>query len=262
MFALCLYPKHYQDIKNFNYVPVGLGQNKFSDKWITDKSGENIANKNPYYGEYTFHYWLWKNMLDEITEEWIGFCGYRYFWQKNNVKLITPQKKDILLKIPDEWNNYEAIIPCVQSTNNIKFLKIIKNGGLTFLFNKETYFKKTQSIKFHFQVFHGKNDLDNAIDLLNVNEREEFRNYVNNETSFHKWNMFICKSKDIIKAYYKSLFPWLLECEKLFGFELKGYGKRRIYGFLAERYLSFWFTKNTNFKSWETFRYNLDLDKK
>ena len=74
--------------------------------------------------------------------------------------------------------------------------------------------------------------------------------------------MFICKSKDIIKAYYKSLFPWLLECEKLFGFELKGYGKRRIYGFLAERYLSFWFTKNTNFKSWETFRYNLDLDKK
>ena len=59
-------------------------------------------------------------------------------------------------------------------------------------------------------------------------------------------NMFICKNKEILYSYYESLFPWLLECEKIFGFkELKGFGLTRIYGFLAERYMSYWFRKYT-----------------
>ena len=33
----------------------------------------------------------------------------------------------------------------------------------------------------------------------------------------------------------------LERCEEIFGFNLEGYGKIRIYGFLAERYLSYWF---------------------
>ena len=44
--------------------------------------------------------------------------------------------------------------------------------------------------------------------------------------------------------YYDSLFPWLKRCEKIFGFKnLNGYGLQRIYAFLAERYLSYWFKK-------------------
>ena len=30
---------------------------------------------------------------------------------------------------------------------------------------------------------------------------------------------------------------------------LEGYGLKRIYGFLAERYMSFWFQKYTKFKT-------------
>ena len=42
------------------------------------------------------------------------------------------------------------------------------------------------------------------------------------------------------------LFPWLNRCEKLFGFEnLSGYDTQRLYAYLAERYLSFWFKKHT-----------------
>jgi hypothetical protein len=59
--------------------------------------------------------------------------------------------------------------------------------------------------------------------------------------------MFICKSKDILNNYYGTVFPWLERCEKEFGFNLDGYGLKRIYGFLAERFLSYWFKKNTNF---------------
>ena len=33
-------------------------------------------------------------------------------------------------------------------------------------------------------------------------------------------------------------------------FNLDTYGKKRIYGFLAERYLSYWFKKNSNSITW------------
>ena len=62
--------------------------------------------------------------------------------------------------------------------------------------------------------------------------------------------MFICKNKEILKNYYESIFPWLKRCEEQFGFkDLRGFGLKRIYGFLAERYLSYWFQKNTKFKT-------------
>jgi hypothetical protein len=41
----------------------------------------------------------------------------------------------------------------------------------------------------------------------------------------------------------KLYLNWLDECEKIFGFNLDGYGKVRIYGFLAERFLPYWFKK-------------------
>ena len=60
--------------------------------------------------------------------------------------------------------------------------------------------------------------------------------------------MFICKSNKILRNYYETVFPWLERCENEFGFNLKGYGLRRIYGFLAERFMSYWFKKNAKFK--------------
>jgi hypothetical protein len=58
--------------------------------------------------------------------------------------------------------------------------------------------------------------------------------------------MFICKSKKKLKSYYEDLFPWLEKCEKLFGFKnLHGFGKIRIYTFLAERFMPYWFKKYT-----------------
>ena len=84
MFALCLHARHLTDIKSLKYIPVGLGKNNFSSDWLRDNTGNHISDKNPFYGEYTFHYWFWKNMIDTIPDEtWIGFCGYRYFWQNS-----------------------------------------------------------------------------------------------------------------------------------------------------------------------------------
>jgi hypothetical protein len=85
--------------------------------------------------------------------------------------------------------------------------------------------------------------------LLDNKDRNDFSYFVNSEVSFNPHNMFICKSNKILKDYYESVFPWLERCEKEFGFELEGYGLKRIYGFLAERYMSYWFKKYTNFST-------------
>ena len=98
-------------------------------------------------------------------------------------------------------------------------------------------------------MFHGNGTLDKAIDLLNQNDREDFKTYVRNNTSYNQGNMFICRSKKILTSYYETLFPWLEKCEKIFGFDnLDSYGTKRIYGFLAERFLSFWFSKSFTIK--------------
>ena len=96
---------------------------------------------------------------------------------------------------------------------------------------------------------HGEGNLDKAIRLLDIADKSDFDNFVNSEVSFNPHNMFICRSNKTLEKYYNSVFPWLKRCEKEFGFNLDGYGLKRIYGFLAERYLSFWFKKYTKFKT-------------
>ena len=88
MFCLSLEPKHYDFIKELGYLPVGLGEKNFSKEWFSDRSGINISKKNKYYGEYTYHYWIWKNYLDKLNDEWIGFCQYRKFWSTEKENLL------------------------------------------------------------------------------------------------------------------------------------------------------------------------------
>ena len=61
--------------------------------------------------------------------------------------------------------------------------------------------------------------------------------------------------------YFHSIFEWLKTCENIFGFDLNGYSKTRIYAFLAERYLSFWFNKNSNPMTWPIFFYDTNKNK-
>ena len=50
--------------------------------------------------------------------------------------------------------------------------------------------------------------------------------------------------------YFNEVFSWLKKCEDLFGFELKGYNQIRMYTFLAERFLPYWFKKYKNYLEW------------
>lgn len=266
MFCLSLYPDHLNNLKKINYIPVGLGANNFNNEWIGDKKGENISNKNKYYGEYTFHYWFWKNMIDNISNKnWIGFCAYRRYWANNNnlksdelTKMINNDNfKDYVLQdIKEDWSNFETILVEKTQFGKVKISKIIKNGGInSILRNFNSFIKNKTTVKFHFDIFHGSGKIDKAIDLLEKRERDDFRIFLANEY-FNKENMFICRSKKLIIEYYKSVFPWLQRCENLFGFNLSAWHEIRIYAFLAERYLSYWFNKYTITKEWPIFFYD------
>jgi hypothetical protein len=85
---------------------------------------------------------------------------------------------------------------------------------------------------------------------MGESDREDFKNFVYNSKDFNPHIMFIAKPK-ITDMWFRDLFKWLDECEKIFGFkELKGYETTRLYAYLAERYLSFWFKKYSNYLEW------------
>ena len=253
MYCITLKDEHFDIIKRFGYIPVGLGKDIRNKNFITDAIGENISEKNPYYGEYTFHYWLWKNEIKKLNNNWIGFCQYRKFWLLENTDRIYDNfddlNKDIITNIPKEFDNYESILGEPININQFKLSKLIKKNFLKIVSNPSFLFNKKRNIKFHFDFMHGEGNLDKAISLLDNNDKSDFDYFVNSEVSFNPHNMFICRSNKVLEKYYNSIFPWLKRCEKKFGFELEGYGFKRIYGFLAERYMSFWFKKYTKYKT-------------
>ena len=265
MFCITLEPNHHKFIKKLGYIPVGLGDKSFGEEWLSDKSGKNIAQKNKGYAECTFHYWVWKNYLDKLDNQWIGFCGYRKFWslkdrQQENINIKTIESQ-VLKNIPENFENYESILGEPMFVNQLRPMKFIKKGMKIFIKKPNLFFdKKKRNLNFHFDLLHGEKLLSDAIDLLDKENQNDFKKFVNTEVSFNPWMMFICKSKNKLKNYYNVLFPWLERCEKLFGFnKLHGY-EVRIYAFLAERFMSYWFQKNTKYTTLPVFFYDIRND--
>mgnify|MGYP001170968405 FL=1 len=250
MYCITIFDNHYSKIKHLGYTPVGLGPSISSNKFLTDVNGKNISKKNSYYGEYTFHYWLWKNNIIPKESKWIGFCQYRKFWILKNTKTkynnLNELNDNILKTVPDNLQNYESILGEPLFINQFRLSKFLKNNFHTMIKNPNLFFDRNKrSIKFHFDMMHGKGNLDKAIKLLDKKDQNDFDEFVNREVSFNPHNMFICKSHEILNQYYSSVLPWLEKCENEFGFNLDGYGLKRIYGFLAERFMSYWFKKYT-----------------
>tara|TARA_B100001057_G_C22780172_1_gene923319 strand:- start:107 stop:964 length:858 start_codon:yes stop_codon:yes gene_type:complete len=271
IFCMCLYDHHLENLKKLNYIPVGLGKNTFSKSWLKDDTEINIAKKNPFYGEYTFYYWIWKNFLKKIDDNsWIGFTGYRYHWsQDDNIhsddlnKIINNNNFEeyILKEIPPEWNNVDIVLGQKIKINNWKISKILKHAKKNFFLNPSNFLKSNQNIKLQFDIFHGDGLLDKAISVLDKSDRNDFKDFVIGENSFNRENLFFCKSKKIMNDYFSSIFGWLEKCEKIFGFNLQGYSQKRIYAFLAERYLSYWFNKYTKPLTWPIFFYDTNKNK-
>ena len=242
--------------KKLPYIYAGVGNAIFPSKYLLSNSLININHKEKYYSELTFHYLFWKNKLkDFFLKDWIGFCQKRRFWIKKESKFLEINKnnlkKHILLYRPKSWDNFDAVICEPNFVNNVKKIKLLKRGLKSLINNPLVFFDKNkQSVKLHFDMHHGYGNLDKAINVLRQEDREEFRTYVNNNVSFNPHIMFVAKT-GIAEKWFSSVFPWLFKCEKIFGFKtLEGYDSQRLYAYLAERYLSFWFKKYSKYIEW------------
>ena len=252
----CVTDKVLNYFSKIPYKFAGVGNVEFPKNYLLSNNLDNIFYKEKYYSELTFQYWFWKNMLKKIHKNtWIGFCQKRRFWLKKNVvklKINTRNlKRNILQFVPKEWTKKESVIAESIFVNNVKKIKLIKRGFRS-LIKDPCIFLNTnkQSVKLHFDMHHGYGNFDKAINFMNINDREEFRKFVDTSISFNPHIMFIAKPV-IANKWFSSLFTWLFKCEKQFGFEnLSGYDTQRIYAYLAERYLSFWFKKYTKFVEW------------
>tara|TARA_E500000178_G_C16938893_1_gene715367 strand:+ start:43 stop:843 length:801 start_codon:yes stop_codon:yes gene_type:complete len=248
----CVTDKELPFLEKSNYKLAAVGKGKFSNKYIKCNNQDNIFYKEKNYSELTFHYWFWKNQLNlKDNNTWFGFCQKRRFWLNSKSVSENDDILNVILQsIPKEWNNYEAVI-CEPIYLGTKLSKLIKRGWKNILNKPSLLFNHSEiNIKLQFDMHHGYNVLDRAIDVMDEKDREDFRNFVNTKNLYNPHIMFISKKK-ILDKFFKDQFDWLSKCEKVFGFDnLKDYDQTRLYAFLAERFVSFWFKKYSKSIEW------------
>jgi len=253
----CITSKNYKFLNNLNLNIIISGSNNkdlesFPSNWYKDNEGINISERNKNFGTLTSHYWFWKNKLKEHdANEWIGFNHYRRFWIKDldvdkvNVKNLSEN----ILRVVAEQSDYNVFLPDKISLPKIKLSKLLKKGFRNYIRKPSLLLRrKEMTIKFHFDIFHKYQIIEKASNLLNIDDRDDFLNYINLKTEFYPFQIFITKKKIIDQLYVKT-FDWIFKCEKEFSsLKLEGYGMERLYDFLAERFFSFYFEKYTNIK--------------
>jgi len=104
----CVTDKVLDYFQNIPYKFAGVGNNNFPQNYLLSNSLKNIHEKEKYYSELTFHYWLWKNKFKQIKKyKWLGFCQKRRFWikKKSDLKKINSYNlhKNIIVTPPKEW---------------------------------------------------------------------------------------------------------------------------------------------------------------
>lgn len=84
------------------YMPLHVGRAGKTDYgYAGDDTGDNISEKNCYYGELTGVYWVWKNIR---TTDYVGICHYRRYFCTEEGRIFN--EKDYLSILKD----YDMIV--------------------------------------------------------------------------------------------------------------------------------------------------------
>ena len=69
------------------YMPLQVGRACGDDLgYPGDNTGDNISDKNCFYGELTGVYWVWKNMR---TSDYVGICHYRRYFCTEEGRILN-----------------------------------------------------------------------------------------------------------------------------------------------------------------------------
>ena len=221
----CLSLKEFSFFKYLpsNIIPIVLGSNQGSGKYLNDGVGDNMKNYNKFFGELTGMYWVYKNELKKYTkDDWIGFCQYRRFFLDNTYDEFHKINTDLYSKL--------------------LFQKTSLFDTCDSVMIEPTYLK--QNVYDHFRDNHGERIMKESFKMLDEKNSIQFQKYLEGN-AFSICNMFITKPEVFIR-YCNFIFPFL---QKILNFCLKEnlcVGPNiRLPVFFIERFTSFWFLKNT-----------------
>ncbi|CVH78750.1 hypothetical protein BN3662_03003 [Clostridiales bacterium CHKCI006] len=197
------------DVPNMKgYIPLHVGAyNKDNIGYVTDNTGDNISQLNPFFCELTGLYWIWKN----VHCEYVGLVHYRRYFS--------------LL------DNFGEII----STD--RMLDILKTSDVIVPYPK----KFNVNIKTQYWMSHYLSDLLKVKKIIAEIHPEYIKafNWVMSQKQFHPYNMFVAK-KEIIDKYCEWLFSILFEFQN--SIDISDYNpyQSRLYGFISERLFNVW----------------------
>ena len=100
--------KKFNPPNNPIYIPLQVGAALNPDLgYMRDDVGDSISALNPYYGELTGMYWLWKNYHDA---DLIGVCHYRRFFFNERGTLMTQEEYETALQDVDVMHTCTNIL--------------------------------------------------------------------------------------------------------------------------------------------------------
>ena len=95
--------KKFNPPNNPIYIPLQVGAALNPDLgYMRDDVGDSISALNPYYGELTGMYWLWKNYHDA---DLIGICHYRRFFFNERGTLMTQEEYETFIRTVEEGSD-------------------------------------------------------------------------------------------------------------------------------------------------------------
>lgn len=203
--------------KNFNepedeiYVPLHVGRAIAADLgYQGDDSGESISAQNPFYGELTGVYWVWKNITDADI---IGICHYRRFFLNEKRQLMTSEEYEEILE------KYEVIV-----SNSVTVEGCYRD---------------------YYAEAHNVDDLLMVGQVM----KEKYPDYYPYfeaalaGNTYYYGNLMVT-SRELFQRYADWLFDILFEVEKRI--DVTGYDlyNQRVFGFLSEQLVKVWVEKN------------------
>ena len=122
-----------------------------------------------------------------------SIAGADIYIEKYSIGTVSNQDGKFILKsVPKEWANYEAVI-CEPIILGTKLSKLLKRGWRNVLNEPKLLFDhRNISMKLQFDIHHGYSVLDKAIDVMDVKDREDFRNFVNNPMANPLYKSGVC----------------------------------------------------------------------
>ncbi len=199
--------KKFQTPEDSVYLPLHVGRAGAEDYgYAGDNTGDNISEKNCYYGELTGVYWVWKNIR---TTDYVGICHYRRYFCTEEGRIFN--EKDYLSILKD----YDIITS--------------KKLKLNF-----SYFDGYAS---DYNIF----DLVTTGEVIRQNYPDyydAFERLVHGNGTYFG-NMMVA-SKELYDEYAGWLFAIFAEVEKRI--DPSGYDDyhKRVYGFISEFLLLVW----------------------